>query len=146
MKIRLTGILIEEGKILLLEQGLGFESKRKYSLPGGTLEENETVYDCIKREMREETGLEVEPTRLLYICDRITPEVHVLHITFEVRRIGGQLMVDGTSRDSRKIHSAKMVSLDKLQNYGFSQKFYQLTTENFPDAGTYQGDIKNIGL
>jgi ADP-ribose pyrophosphatase YjhB (NUDIX family) len=42
--------------------------------------------------MREETGLDVEPGRLLYICDRLpSGGTHVVHMTFEVRRIGGVL-------------------------------------------------------
>ena len=146
MKVRPTGILIEKNKILLLEQEVASDSKRKYSLPGGTLEEGETVYECLKREMLEETGLDVEPIRLLYICDRITPGVHVLHITFEVKRVGGELRQNGTSRDTRLIRSAEMVPIDSLKDYGFAEKFYNLVKENFPDAGTYRGDIKNIGL
>lgn len=146
MKVRPTGILIEKGKILLLEQDVHSHSKRKYSLPGGTLEEGETIFECLKREIGEETGLEVEPTRLLYICDRITPDIHVLHITFEVKRVGGNLREKGTSRDTKLIKSAKMVPIDNLQDYGFSERFCKLVKENFPGAGTYQGRIENIGL
>jgi len=144
MKIRITAILIEEEKILLIEQDVS--SQRKYSLPGGTLEEDETIYECLKREIKEETGLEIEPSRLLYICDRIMPEMHVLHITFEVKRIGGQLRETGTMRDTKPIHSARMIPLDELKDCGFSERFYQLAKKNFPDAGTYKGRIENIGL
>jgi len=144
MKIRPTAILIEDKKILLIEQDVG--PKRKYSLPGGTLEEGETIHNCLKREIREETGLEIEPIRLLYICDRITPRMHILHITFEVKLVGGRLNEQGTSRDTKPIHSVKLVPIEELQNYGFSERFCQLAKKNFPNAGTYQGEIKNIGL
>jgi len=39
--------------------------------------------------MAEETGLDVEVGRLLYVCDHLS--AHVVHITFEVRRTGGEM-------------------------------------------------------
>lgn len=146
IKVRPTGILIEDGKILLLEQKLGYESDRGYSLPLGTLEENETIEVCLVREMEEETGLDVEIGKLLYICDKITDNMHILHITFLVRRIDGKLREEGTSRDTQKIKSAKMIPLSEIQQYGFSEKFYLLAKAGFPNAGTYQGDKSNVGL
>ena len=38
---------------------------RSWSLPGGKVEEGETLAAALVREMREETGLDVEPGRLL---------------------------------------------------------------------------------
>jgi len=146
MKVRPTGILIEDGKLLLLKQDLGFESSREYCLPGGTLEEGESLHDCLVREMEEETGLEVEIGKLLYVCDRITPSVHVLHITYLVRKVGGELMTDGTDRDSRKIEKAFYVPISSLVDYGFSEKFMKLVQDDFPGAGNYMGEVNNIGL
>jgi ADP-ribose pyrophosphatase YjhB (NUDIX family) len=45
---------------------------------------------ALMREMREETGLEAEPGRLLYVCDHLPGDgTHVVHLTFEARRTGG---------------------------------------------------------
>ncbi|MFK4043128.1 hypothetical protein ACI2LC_45640 [Nonomuraea wenchangensis] len=39
--------------------------------------------------MREETGLDVEAGRLLYVCDHLPGgDTHVVHLTFEVTRAG----------------------------------------------------------
>lgn len=56
--IRVTGILVEDNKILLVKQKVS--DKRNWSLPGGKLEQGETVEQGIIREMKEETGLDVE--------------------------------------------------------------------------------------
>lgn len=42
---------------------LGY-SHKTYQFPGGHLEENESLEDCVKRELLEETGIKVETTNL----------------------------------------------------------------------------------
>ena len=59
LKKRISGraIVIENGKILLsYEVNTGV-----YMSPGGGLEEGETLEECCKREIREETGFKVRP-------------------------------------------------------------------------------------
>lgn len=47
---------------------------------------------ALVREMKEETGLDVEPGRLLYVCDHLPGDgTHVVHMTFEARRTGGMV-------------------------------------------------------
>jgi ADP-ribose pyrophosphatase YjhB (NUDIX family) len=51
--VRVTGVVIEAGRILLLNQDAG---ARSWSLPGGKLEDGETLAEALVREMKEETG------------------------------------------------------------------------------------------
>jgi ADP-ribose pyrophosphatase YjhB (NUDIX family) len=80
-----TGVVIEDGRILLLNQDA--DGGRSWSLPGGKLEDGETLAVALVRELKEETGLDVEPGRLLYVCDHLPAQV--VHMTFEARRTGG---------------------------------------------------------
>ena len=57
MHVRVTGVVIENDHILLLNQDTG--SGRAWSLPGGKVEEGESLSTALVREMREETGIEV---------------------------------------------------------------------------------------
>jgi 8-oxo-dGTP pyrophosphatase MutT (NUDIX family) len=43
--------------------------------------------EALVREMKEETSLDVEPVRLLYVRDHLPADV--VHMTFEARRTGG---------------------------------------------------------
>jgi ADP-ribose pyrophosphatase YjhB (NUDIX family) len=145
-KIRATAVLIENDKILLVEQRVG-STDRCWSLPGGTHEYGETLAECLVREVEEETGLRVAITRMLYVCDRITPDEHVLHISFEVHQVGGRLQI-GTEPepDASPITSLRMVPITQLANYGFNATFCNLALTGFPESGRYLGEIENLGL
>jgi len=138
---RVTGICIEDGQILLLNQDT--DGPRSWSLPGGKVEDGETLAQALIREMAEETGLAVEVGRLLYLCDHVS--AHVVHITFEVRRTGGA-MGAVAGKDSRPIRGVQFVKLTDLPQLGFSDRFVQLCRSGFPGVGSYMGPKSAIGL
>ena len=81
------GILERDGRVLLARRGreprLGF-----WDLPGGFLHETEDAADGLRREFREETGLEIEPVRLLRIDIEPYGGRHVFSVTWLVRADG----------------------------------------------------------
>jgi ADP-ribose pyrophosphatase YjhB (NUDIX family) len=90
----------DRGQVLLIRRGDG----RGWSLPGGIMEPGERLVDCLVREAREETGLEVEPIRLVGIYSdpafmHVTfpngDQAHFVSATFECRTVGGRLRADG---------------------------------------------------
>ncbi len=142
--IRVTGVLIQNDEILLVQQKVN--SNRNWSLPGGRLEQGETLQQGLVREMKEETGLDVEIVRMLYLCDIATSYNTVLHITFLVKRVGGTIVLPTNEFDENPILNVKFVSISDLQEYGFTQEFIKIIKDNFPDSGNYVGDKSNIGL
>ncbi|KKT26713.1 MAG: MutT/nudix family protein [candidate division WWE3 bacterium GW2011_GWA1_43_94] len=70
---RAGGIVIKDGKILLMRQFLGpRDGKREedfYTLPGGSWEAGETIEQTCKREIKEEFNLDVTVGRLLFLID-----------------------------------------------------------------------------
>jgi mutator protein MutT len=94
--IGVGALLFERGRILMVQRG---KEPRKgwWSLPGGALETGETLEQAVRREVREETGLEVEPAGVLEIFERIVrdaagvPEYHYVLIDYVCRVTGGTL-------------------------------------------------------
>lgn len=56
--IRMKGLIINDNNIFLGKE------KNIYQFPGGHLEDNETFKDCLKREILEETGIELEDNEI----------------------------------------------------------------------------------
>ncbi|WP_329520240.1 NUDIX hydrolase [Spirillospora sp. NBC_01491] len=145
INVRVTGVVVEDNAILLLDQDTG--CGRSWSLPGGKVEPGEPLADALVREVREETGLAVEVGRLLYICDHLPGDgTHVVHITFEARRVGGTIGDVVADADTRPIRGVEMVRLADLPALGFSDRFAGLAADGWPGAGSYMGPKTNIGL
>ncbi len=92
-----VGALIFEGSNLLLVERGKEPLKGYWSLPGGIVETGEKLEEGIRREVREETGLEVEPMSVFEIFERIIPdaegraEYHYVLIDYLCRAVGGRL-------------------------------------------------------
>lgn len=143
MQVRVTGILIESEKVLLVKQKV---ANRDWSLPGGRVENGETLEEAMIREMKEETGLDVKVKNLLYVCDKPDALPSLLHITFLLERMEGEITLPSNEFDHNPIQDVQMVRIEELRSYGFSEKFTKLASEKFLNAGSYQGLKQNIGL
>lgn len=60
-----------------------------FNLPGGGVEPHESAPEGLVREVREETGLEVEAGRLIGLYSK--PQKHEIVLTFEAHVTGGSL-------------------------------------------------------
>jgi 8-oxo-dGTP diphosphatase len=82
-------VLVEDGRILLIRRGAQ-PFKGEWAVPGGRIEDNETAEQCAVREMKEETGLDVEIVRLtgIYSDPKRDPR-GIIVAAYLVRRLGG---------------------------------------------------------
>jgi 8-oxo-dGTP diphosphatase len=87
-------LVFRQNKILLVERGKE-PLKGWWSLPGGVLETGERIEEGIRREVKEETGLEVKPVALATIFERIIrddkgrAQYHYVLIDYICRILGG---------------------------------------------------------
>lgn len=89
-------LIFRRNRILLIERG-GSPLKGYWSLPGGIVETGETLADAVRREVREETGLDVRPERIAEVFERIMPdargrvEYHYVLVDYVCKVVGGAL-------------------------------------------------------
>jgi 8-oxo-dGTP diphosphatase len=67
------GVVIRDGRAVLIRRGAE-PLKGQWSIPGGTLELGETIAEGVRRELAEETGLEVRVVELIEVFERIWPD------------------------------------------------------------------------
>jgi ADP-ribose pyrophosphatase YjhB (NUDIX family) len=94
--IGVGALIFRRGRILMALRGKK-PLKGVWSLPGGALETGESLDSAVRREVREETGLEVKPVKVFEIFERIlrdargVPEYHYVLIDYVCRVTGGAL-------------------------------------------------------
>jgi len=106
-------VIVDNGNVLIV--------KRKYdplagqwSLPGGGVELGETLEESIVREMREETGLEIEVGPVIEVFDRITRDeqgevrYHFVLVDYLCWPIGGELRASSDVADARFVDPADL--------------------------------------
>jgi mutator protein MutT len=64
------GVVVRDGRVLLIRRGHA-PRQGQWSIPGGVLELGEPIHEGVRRELHEETGLEVEVGPLIDVFDRI---------------------------------------------------------------------------
>jgi nucleoside triphosphatase len=90
-------IVNDKGKILLAKSHKWFD---KYTLPGGHIEVGETMREAVVREVKEETGLDVEVEEFLLLQEAIfTQEFwkrkHFIFFDFLCKSKGQEVKLDG---------------------------------------------------
>ncbi len=93
------GIVIKDGKILLSPQ-----RNSGYDLPGGGVEISETLEEAVVREVKEETGIDVQVVNFVGMLENFftwepgeanTTTCHSICLYYVCEAIGGTLSTDG---------------------------------------------------
>ncbi|HEY91543.1 MAG TPA: NUDIX domain-containing protein [Dehalococcoidia bacterium] len=113
-----VGAVIEDsaGRILLVKHRpeRGGYWQGKWICPGGKIEPGETIQEAIKREVKEETQLNIELVTPLHPFDRIvrsedgTLKLHVIYIDYLAKMTGG------TVNPGSDVGEAKWVSRERI--------------------------------
>jgi 8-oxo-dGTP diphosphatase len=107
------GVVIQGSRVLLIQRGQP-PLKGEWSIPGGMVELGESLVEGVRREVREETGLEVEPLEVLCVFDRIQKngsriQYHYVIVDYVCRRTGGRLKSGSDVLDARWVEREDLI-------------------------------------
>jgi ADP-ribose pyrophosphatase YjhB (NUDIX family) len=108
-------VLNELDQILLVHH----QEKDKFDFwvpPGGRLEGNESIYDCARRELMEETGLQAELGQVLYIQEFWEPEYHFVKFFIYGNVDGRSLTTQNKDTDENFLVDARYFSQHEMQD------------------------------
>src|SRR6266702_535822 len=94
-RIAVSALIFDEGRILLAHR----RDIDWWNLPGGGMEVGETVDEALRREVAEETGLEVEIEQLVGVYSK--PQKQEIVLAFRCNITGGILRATEETRECR---------------------------------------------
>lgn len=104
------GVIERDGKFLLVQEAKE-KCRVKWNIPAGHLDSNETIFDGAKREIKEETGCNVELTGILQIGNRVLEDDVLVSVIFSTK-----LLDDNITYDSNEILDVKWFTWEELIN------------------------------
>jgi len=113
--LTVDAVIPYQGKKIVVIRRKNEPFKGYYALPGGIVEYGETVEEAVLREVKEETGLDVEIHKLVgvYSDPRRDPRGHFVSICFITIPIGGELKAGSDAKD------IALFSLDNIPKLAF---------------------------
>jgi ADP-ribose pyrophosphatase YjhB (NUDIX family) len=114
--LAVSAAIMRDGKVLVVRRArkpaLGV-----YTVPGGVVEAGETLLDAVAREVREETGLEIEPVALAGHREVILRDEdgrvnrHFVILCFAARLLSGEIRLNEELDEARWIAPADLADL-----------------------------------
>jgi mutator protein MutT len=127
-------IVLEKGEVLLVRRDHA-PALGQWSLPGGRVEWGETLREAVGREVREETGIEIDVEGLAGIAERIVPddegkvEYHYVILDFWARPRTRELTAGDDASEARWVNVAD------LNDYELTAGLYEF----LQDRGALEG-------
>lgn len=112
--------MIHRNRVLLIRRG-GEPLKGEWSIPGGLIEVGEPLADAVRRELKEETGLDIEPLEMIEVFDRIfrrgrRVRYHFVIVDYVCKLKGGRL------RPASDVLDARWVRREDLGKFHLTRK------------------------
>jgi len=123
------GVVVHRRRALLIRRAAE-PLKGQWSIPGGMLELGEGLAEGVRRELKEETGLDVEPVEMVAVFDRITREgervkYHYVIVDYVCRLEGGQL------KPASDVTDARWVRREEMPEYNLTEMATKVILQSF---------------
>lgn len=112
--VAVKALIIRDGKILIIKRSSKEDVyKNEWDLPGGKLEFGEHPIDGLKREVKEETGLEIEVIKPISVWTffKNDGKTQVIGITFLAKPISDEIKLSKEHVDSKWVCLRKLITI-----------------------------------
>lgn len=115
LRVRVCGICVQDGKILLINHSGMNASGEFWSPPGGGLQFGESIEDCLKREFLEETKTIISVGNFLKINEFVKPPLHAIELFYEVKIESGEIQIGfDPEMEEQIIKDVKWLSFEEV--------------------------------
>ncbi|BAK54767.1 NUDIX hydrolase [Sulfurisphaera tokodaii] len=128
--VAVGGVIFNKQRKVLLVKRKNPPNKGSWAIPGGKVKYGETLEEAVKREIKEETNLDVRVKELLAIVEIIKEGFHYVILDFVCENIEGKLMASSDAEDAR------FFSLDELTNISVSPTTIEMLKRYFDGEKT----------
>ncbi|MDF2158521.1 NUDIX domain-containing protein [Algoriphagus sp. CAU 1675] len=150
-RTRVNGLLIREEKILMVKHLMG-NGKILWSVPGGGMHFGQNAKENLKREFKEECGLEVEVGDFQFVHEFLQPPLHAIELFFEIKSYSGNpvLGFDPELHEENQILSdiawMNIESIRSLPKESLHHVFWGI--KSLQDIGLWKGyfNFENISI
>ena len=133
--VRATALIVEEGKLLVVEDEDGF-----YTI-GGAIQVGERTEEAVIREVKEELGVKAQAGQLAFVVENRFEQDGVYYHNIEFHYLV-DLLEDAplTMQEDEKTQPCEWIDLDKLEDFQLVPAFLKTA---LPD---WNGQLRHIHL
>ncbi|MDO5557863.1 MAG: NUDIX domain-containing protein [Clostridia bacterium] len=132
-------IIIEENQMVVM-----YREKKDmiyYVFPGGGLEENEDIKDCVVREIKEEFGINIEPLKEVYIYEDSKTIQHFFTCIWKDGELGTGEGEEFQGNMEKGIYIPMLIDLNRLTDVKLLPS--KVTKQLCEDLGKYGKDLRD---
>ena len=129
--VSVSGVIPDDhGRVLLIRR----RDNQHWEPPGGVLELGETIHDGLRREIREETGLDIEPDALTGVYKNMPRGI--IALVFRCKITGGQLTTNNEVTAFRWADRAELSAISPARPTPSAYSTPSTRTPRPPSAST----------
>lgn len=112
--IKVAAAFIKNNSEVIICQRYGFDTfPLMWEFPGGSMEDNETPEDAVKREIKEELGIDIEIISFINTFEDIKGEIKIIVYLFDCR------IQKGIPRE-KECKSLKLINISEIDSFNLA--------------------------